>query len=444
MKKQRILTSVLAVALLLALTVGLTNAQGPGPQGDVSVQAAPVGTAFTYQGRLTDGGSPANGDYDFEFELYDDSDTGTQVGSTVTVDDKTVTDGLFTVELNFGSGAFNGDARYLEIGVRPGGSTGAYTPLLPRQALTPTPYALSLRPGASVVGAIAGDNVVYAKNTATSSGGTGVAGEATATSGYNFGVRGLNHSASGTGVYGWAGSGTSGTDGRPYGVYGYSNSGHGVYGTTLGDWNWLSGVYGKAFMDHANGVTGWNTGGGTGVYAWSETGTGMVAKSGGSIFRGYDISPSDDLRFHVTNSGEVYADGSFHSGGADFAEMLPAVEGLEPGDVLVIGLDGQLLRSSSPYATGVMGVYSTEPGFIGGSNEEMGNPGKAPLAIVGIVPVKASAENGPIAPGDLLTTSSTPGHAMFADHFVGGAIIGKALEPLEENTGIIQMLVMLQ
>ena len=444
MKKQRILTSVLAVALLLALTVGLTDAQGPGPQGDASVQAAPVGTAFTYQGRLTDGGSPANGEYDFRFKLYDAVSGGAQVGSTVSKENTTVTDGLFTVELNFGSGAFNGDARYLEIGVRPGASSGLFTTLSPRQALTPAPYALSLRPGASVVGAIAGDNVVYAKNAATSGGGTGVAGEATATSGYNFGVRGVNHSTSGTGVYGWAGSSTSGTDGRPYGVFGYSNRGHGVYGVTLGDWNWVSGVYGKAVMDHASGVTGWNTAGGTGVYAWSQTGPGIVAKSGGSIFKGYDISPSENLRFQVSNIGNVYADGTYSSPASDFAEMLPAVEGLEPGDVLVVGSDGQLLRSSSPYATSVVGVYSTKPGFVGGSDEEMENPGKVPLAILGIVPVKASAENGPIAPGDLLTTSSTPGHAMFADHFVGGTIIGKALEPLEEGTGIIQMLVVLQ
>ena len=94
MKKQRILTSVLAVALLLALTVGLTQAQGPEPQGDVSVQAAPVGTAFTYQGRLTDGGSPANGEYDFQFTLYDTASDGAQVGSMISKENTTITDGL--------------------------------------------------------------------------------------------------------------------------------------------------------------------------------------------------------------------------------------------------------------------------------------------------------------------------------------------------------------
>ena len=135
--------SVAVLALLGADSNLLAEPPRPGTASEASAQTA-LGTTFTYQGQLTDGGSPADGTYDFEFRLYDDPDTGAQVGDTVTVDDKTVTDGLFTVELDFGNDAFTGDARYLEIGVRPGGSTGAYTTLLPRQALTPAPYALAL------------------------------------------------------------------------------------------------------------------------------------------------------------------------------------------------------------------------------------------------------------------------------------------------------------
>ena len=160
MKGQQILIGVLALGPL-ALAVGLGQAQGPGPQGELFPQAAasaPLSTGFTYQGRLTDGGSPANGDYDFQFKLFDAASDGTQVGSTVTVGDHTVTGGLFTVQLDFG-GAFTGDARYLEIGVRPGRSTGAYTTLSPRQPLTATPYALSLRPGATINGSVAGSGL---------------------------------------------------------------------------------------------------------------------------------------------------------------------------------------------------------------------------------------------------------------------------------------------
>ena len=95
-------------------------------------EAAPMGTAFTYQGRLIDANDAADGLYDFRFSLYD-----------VNVHDMDVIDGYFTVELDFGE-VFNGDARWLQIGVRPGelDDPNAYTILVPRQELTPTPCAL--------------------------------------------------------------------------------------------------------------------------------------------------------------------------------------------------------------------------------------------------------------------------------------------------------------
>ena len=105
-------------------------------------QAAPLGTAFTYQGRLTDGGNPANGTFDFVFTLYNAASGGSTVGSPVILEDIPVSQGQFTALLDFGSGIFGGDARWLEISVRPGNSGGGYTSLTPRQALTPTPYAL--------------------------------------------------------------------------------------------------------------------------------------------------------------------------------------------------------------------------------------------------------------------------------------------------------------
>jgi len=102
---------------------------------------AVIGTGFTYQGKLTDAGNPANGLYDLEFKLYNDLNAGGQVGSTAEKGNVNVANGLFTVQLDFGD-VFDGTALYLEIGVRPGGSGGAYTPLTPRQALTPAPYAI--------------------------------------------------------------------------------------------------------------------------------------------------------------------------------------------------------------------------------------------------------------------------------------------------------------
>jgi hypothetical protein len=105
------------------------------------VLAAPAGTAFTYQGRLKSGGQPANGNYDLRFTLYDAVSGGGQVGSPLTSAPVIVTDGSFTVLLEFGA-VFNGDARWLELGVRTNGSISPYGILSPRQPLTPTPYAL--------------------------------------------------------------------------------------------------------------------------------------------------------------------------------------------------------------------------------------------------------------------------------------------------------------
>jgi hypothetical protein len=98
-------------------------------------------TEFTYQGRLTDGAGPASGSYDLCFALYDDINAGTQQGGAVTNSATTVSNGLFTVALDFGN-QFSGANRWLEIAVQTNGGAG-FTTLTPRQALTPTPYAIT-------------------------------------------------------------------------------------------------------------------------------------------------------------------------------------------------------------------------------------------------------------------------------------------------------------
>lgn len=103
--------------------------------------APPVTSGFTYQGFLKEGGIPADGNYDFEFRLYDAVSAGSQVGSVVTLDNVFVTDGLFDVVLDFGSGVFDGQARWIAISVRDGDTTDPYTLLTPRRALTAVPYA---------------------------------------------------------------------------------------------------------------------------------------------------------------------------------------------------------------------------------------------------------------------------------------------------------------
>ena len=133
---------ILGLGLILgALLIGMAGAVGAQAPGGGAALQGDLGTAFTYQGRLTDGGSVANGTYDFQFELYDAG--GNQVGSTLSRNDVAVTNGLFSLPLDFGD-AFTGDARFLQVSVRLGSSTGDYTMLTPRQALTATPYALAL------------------------------------------------------------------------------------------------------------------------------------------------------------------------------------------------------------------------------------------------------------------------------------------------------------
>jgi hypothetical protein len=80
-----------------------------------AASAVPVGSAFTYQGRLTDAGNPANGPYDLRLTLFDAAAGGAPVGSPITVDDAAVSQGLFTVSLDFGPAAFGADARWLEL-----------------------------------------------------------------------------------------------------------------------------------------------------------------------------------------------------------------------------------------------------------------------------------------------------------------------------------------
>lgn len=125
--------------------------------GGAPLWAQPIGTAFTYQGRLVDAGSPADGPYDLQLVLRDAPSGGAQVGPLLTRDDVVVTNGLFTVSLDFGP-VFGGSKRWLEVRVRPGASTGAYTPLTPLQEVAPAPNAVfsATTPWAGITGKPAG------------------------------------------------------------------------------------------------------------------------------------------------------------------------------------------------------------------------------------------------------------------------------------------------
>jgi hypothetical protein len=157
--------------------------------------------------------------------------------------------------------------------------------------------------------------------------------------------------------------------------------------------------------------------------------------------------------FRVDGNGTIFADGGFRPFGADFAESVAVKGGSEhyaPGDLLVIDASGErrLSLSQVPYSTLIAGIYSTQPGVVASTHrvDEALPTDEVPLAVVGIVPCKVTTENGAIAPGDLLVTSSTPGHAMKGTDRgrLVGAVVGKALEPFQRGAGVIQVLVTLQ
>ncbi len=308
---------------------------------------AQQGTAFTYQGELSKNGSPVNGSCDFQFSLYDAASGGSQVGSAVTKNGVAVSAGRFTVELDFGAGVFTGDARYLQVAVKCAGESG-FTTLSGRIALNPTPYALSLRPGATIVGAQDGTAVLTGQNTSTVDGSSGLYGYADADNVTNYGVYGKSRSRYGSGVYGTApftgvtgvgsvfqgigvygeagmlGQGVYGAAQEGTGVYGKSGVGTGVYGEGTSGAGF--GVYGTAPVTGTVGVASATSGSTVGVYgeSRSSTGTGVVGRApatgvygeatedGALLEPSYGVYGKAGPATFIGNSYGVYSEGPAH------------------------------------------------------------------------------------------------------------------------------------
>jgi hypothetical protein len=297
---------------------------------------------------------------------------------------------------------------------------------------------------------------VYGKNVSTTDDARAGTFSAEGTTGRTYGVYAENQSTDGVGVYGTApltgvvgiASAASAATGLAYGVYGeiVSTSGsagrfiakaasgmnHGVYGETNSTHDWASA--GNFFADSDSGDA-------DAVYAANDS-TGVDAHA---VYAAKTRCTGIEEDCHsIYTPDRMYAH-AFDASGSDVAEYYPTDQALDPGDVVVADPrgEGRLVLAQEAYSTAVLGVISTDPGMALGSRE---NKGQALLALIGRVPVKASAENGPIRPGDLLVTSSTPGHAMRCEGVERcfGRTIGKALEELESGSGVILMLVTLQ
>jgi hypothetical protein len=280
--------------------------------------------------------------------------------------------------------------------------------------------------------------------------GRGVFGQ---TGGSGFGVYGINTSVtagSGTGVYGQGAFGLQGAT--------TFNGGFGAFGTASGGTGY--GVFG---------TTGSTAGTGTGVYAQMGGTSPTVIGSSNALIANYAGSTASSTtsnniaiftfgstrEFRFANNGQAFTvtGGAWNSGGADLAEAFDVVgtkSTYEPGDVLVLSASAvyHLDKCSVPYCNRVAGVYATAPGVVLGFDGVNGDSAmlsaKVPMGVIGVLPTKVCGENGAIAIGDLLVTSSTPGCAMKGDEdkLRFGNILGKAMEPFNgKGTRVIKVLV---
>jgi hypothetical protein len=469
-----ILTTILLTFILSAGAVQPGASRNPSP-GDGLIVSGMLPSTITYQGRLTDAsGNPLNGTYNLTFQVWNDATAGLQLGTNIVLTGVLVKDGLFTVKLNVPHDAFDGQSIWLQVAVN-----GQI--LSPRQMLTAVPYALSLKPGASITST--GIDTIHFGNQAGgyaveawSRNNIAIVGSSGVTDGTPpKGLHGVHGTGAGVGVYGVGGhTGTYGT-GDNDGVLGESTNGKGVRGTSTNS----AGVKGES--TNANGVVGWTGRSGpgewSGVYGHSTGGVGVTGRS--DTYNGIKAVTKSNEHAALAAGNEgggpaIYAQGgtdglaaifagnlqvrSLSTGatlvelgeGLDYAEGFNLSEGkdLPPGTVVVIDADdpGKLTLSNQPYDKKVAGVIAGAQGL--GSGVQLGVDGNSTqVALAGQVYCNVDGIYGDVAPGDLLTTSPTPGYAMVVkDSAQGqGAILGKAMQGLAAGEqGQILILVTLQ
>ncbi len=447
-------------ALLIILIAGaLLLVSGIGPHLAQATSSTLSGVTIPYSGRLSgDAGQPAtDGLYDFNFALYDAESSGTLLWSEWQ-QAVPVKGGVFVVALGsvnpLSAAALGANQRWLAVSVR-GPEDVNFSALTPRQRLDAKASAAPSAPANPSAG-LSCAHTHFAEGWSGSNVFGLVISNTIAMPGPTFGliVRANNP---------FPGPPTPGV---PIAIQGETSSSNGVAGAfdNLGGGVALSVQSNGSGADHAA-LRVNNTLTTTGMAAYltnnsnfataniHNSGTGdmlYLESNGGQFIYAVRDGASDNPKFRVSSDGAAFADGGWQ-GNADFAELMTTADptdAYEPGDVLVIGQsDRSVALSSEPYSTLVAGVYSTKPGFVGSSHVmEDQRANEVPVAVVGIVPVKVSAENGAIHRGDLLVTSSTPGYAMRGINPPAGTILGKALESLaaSHSTGVILVLVTLQ
>jgi hypothetical protein len=466
--------NVLLVMVLLGATSA--GAERRTQEGVAAPQATALGSAFTYQGQLKKSGQAYNGACDFQFSLHDAATGGEQVGGLLTKSGVNVADGVFAVKLDFGAGAFSGDARWLQAAVKCPGDERFFI-FNARQELTPAPYALGLR--LPLEQTSNSNNVAFLLRNNIGRGIVGVTHQETAVEGNSTNGDGLfGLSVNGRGVAGIS-QGNHGVYGESRtrdGVSGYSTDGNGLYGVGLNGNGVVGistnriGIVGEART--REGIHGYSAEA-AGVYGRSDRSHGMVAV-GGADGDGIYAETAAANRAGVAGINKGTGNGVFGAsehgyagffvgkvrvgvleiaGGADLAEPFDvrSAASVDPAPGMVVCIDrtrsGELVVCTAAGDRTVAGVISgaggVQPGMIM-QQEGTAAAGQHPVALAGRVYVWADATTHPIQPGDLLTTSATAGHAQAeTDHDARGAVLGKALTALPEGKGLVLLLVAL-
>jgi len=469
-KGKRFIGSIVAAAVVLSLMGGLSMAQAPA--------SSPLGTGFTYQGQLRSSDSPYSGACDFKFALWDALSGGLQVGSTLTKPNVSLAEGLFTVALDFGSGRFQGDARWLEVSVRCPAGSGTYTLLSPRQALTAAPAALSLALPFSAIGSSTGALVSVTNNgtgdglSVQSAGGAGIYVPSAAYSGL---------SVSSAGHHGvWVGEATlnglnvehAGQDGvyvHEAGNPSASNPSTAQNGFEVAGAHGLGLYIGRADSDGVGIVSAGYDGlqidsaGQVGVNVLSAGTKGVYVQNAGTDGV-YANTTQADHEWGFYTPDKIYA-GSALAGGGPSMVVAQAGERLEPGDLAAVAglgapfgeseFPAPLVRRAGP-GTALAGVVyarfvaeeRVEEFEIDGRVETSitfeSHTAEGPVAagdylllvVLGQAQVRAGALAGPIAAGDLLVAGAGgQATALGSAGYVPGSLIGTAMEGLDAAQG---------
>ncbi|WP_406387622.1 hypothetical protein [Streptomyces sp. NBC_00887] len=240
------------------------------------------------------------------------------------------------------------------------------------------------------------------------------------------GVLGLGNAPGKAGVAGVNENSGNGVFGRGFnGLFGDGKDGNGVVGVSQNN----DGVLGIGNISAKAGVAGVNDNGGNGLFG----------RGGNGVFATSNVAGGKAGVF----DGDVLVTGDLLLAGADYAEALTAADpAVAPGTVVIVGEDGQVQACEQEYDTAVAGIVSGTGGEKPAVVLDRHDGGVA-VALVGKVWCLADADATPIHPGNLLTTSSTNGHArrVTEPHRALGAIIGKALTPLASGRGLVRVLV---